>query len=78
MKNTLIYILVVTISSYVGYVYGQGNQVARYAQSGYPANCRALIQDNISGVAVKKYTSEEALYSIERNCGSNGLIWNVR
>lgn len=46
-----------------------------YGDTGYPKNCRAIITDNIEGVNRGDYTPEEALGSINRNCGRNGYSW---
>ena len=61
-----------------GYHWGMGNQSLRYGKSGLPKNCRALITENIRGVASKKWSATDALDSIDRNCGANGLIWCER
>ena len=63
---------------YVGYYSGIGNQTSKYGDSGLPKNCRALISENLKGYAQDYYAAEEALYSIDRNCGPNGYIWNER
>lgn len=57
---------------------GQGNQKAVYGETGYPKNCRALISESIKGFRLGKYSAEDAMISIDRNCGSSGLIWNER
>ncbi len=62
----------------IGYVLGQGNQHEVYGDTGNPKNCRALIAKNIEGFDSEDYTAEEALYSIDRNCGRNGIIWLER
>lgn len=79
-KSTLwgIIIVVAAIGYVVGYHFGIGNQSRRYGDTGLPKNCRALISDNLEGYALGGYTAEEALYSIDRNCGPNGYIWNER
>lgn len=82
MKNLLLTILLFIIGCYIGYKVGYkngiGNQFPTYGDTGLPKNCRALIQDNITNHKYGNYTAEEALYSIERNCGENGYIWNER
>lgn len=77
-KSHLLFIAVALLAYYLGYRSGIGNQVARYGDTGLPKNCRALIATNISGFKYNQYTAEEALYSIDRNCGPAGLIWNER
>ena len=74
-----IYPIIIIIIFLVGYNLGKGNQAPRYGkESGLPVNCRALIQDNLSGFSQGRYSAEEALFSIDRNCGPNGLIWRER
>lgn len=77
-NNLLLFIVIAVISFFVGYHFGIGNQSSKYGDTGFPKNCRALISDNLSGFATGKYTAEEALYSIDRNCGPNGYIWDER
>jgi hypothetical protein len=76
---TLAIIIITAITFFsIGKNAGQGNQVAVYGSSGSPKNCRALISENIKGFRLGNYSAEEALGSIERNCGSSGYIWNER
>lgn len=63
---------------WLGFENGIGNIEARYGETGFPVNCRALIADNIAGYELNLYTIEEAMGSINRNCGINGIIWNER
>ena len=62
----------------LGYHFGIGNQSSKYGDTGFPKNCRALISDNLRGYFYGTYTADEALNSIDRNCGPNGYIWNER
>ena len=78
MKYLLGLILVATLSFFLGYHLGIGNQSLKYGKTGLPKNCRALITENLTGIANKKYSTEDALDSISRNCGPNGFIWNER
>lgn len=82
MNNKIFTFILIVISCFLGYKFGFkngiGNQTPTYGDSGLPKNCRALIQDNIMNYKNGNYTSEEALNSIERNCGANGYIWNER
>ncbi len=77
-KSYLIATFAVLAAYYLGYNLGIGNQSAKYGNTGLPKNCRALIASNLQGFEHDSYTAEEALYSIDRNCGPNGLIWNER
>ena len=78
MPKLLGFVIVAVIAYFIGYSSGIGNQSPKYGDSGFPKNCRALISDNLKGFANDEYTAEEALYSIERNCGPNGYIWDER
>lgn len=51
------------------------NSKPTYADSGLPVNCRALIAENIKGWRQGNYTAQEALNSIDRNCGAEGYNW---
>lgn len=46
-----------------------------YGDTGRPKNCRAIIQDNLDGWHKKRFPAEDALASIERNCGQHGYSW---
>lgn len=51
------------------------NSKPTYADSGLPVNCRALIAENIKGWRLGNYSAQEALNSIDRNCGADGYNW---
>lgn len=52
------------------------NSKAAYGEgSGLPKNCRAYIQVSIDGYRNQKYTAEEVMAGLERNCGANGQLW---
>ena len=72
----LVLIVVLIILAYLfGKYTGDPNSESKYGNTGLPSNCRALIKENLSGFANDKYTSTEALYSIDRNCGPQGFLW---
>ena len=54
------------------------NSKLRYGDTGLPKNCRAIIKANYEGWYLKNYTAEEALGSINRNCGEFGYSWNSK
>lgn len=43
--------------------------------TGLPVNCRAYVQVAVDGYRAKRYTAEETMAGLERNCGANGGIW---
>ena len=52
------------------------NMEPRYGESsGLPSNCRAYIQVAVDGFRAKKYTAEETMAGLERNCGAHGHLW---
>ena len=61
------------------------NSKAIYGDTGLPKNCRAIVQANIdmykqvaysdSSYAQKLRAADDAMQSLERNCGSNGKSW---
>jgi hypothetical protein len=60
----------------LGWAYlGDTNRAPIYGPTGAPKNCRALIAENLQGYRRLRYTAEEALASIDRNCGPNGYSW---
>lgn len=68
MKKILI-ILLLSISAC------DNNQTLKYGNTGLPKNCRAIIKGNIDGWKNGEWTAEEALDSINRNCGEFGYSW---
>lgn len=44
-------------------------------KTGLPKNCRAIVQANIDGYRSGEFTADEAMASLERNCGANGYSW---
>ena len=59
-----------------GCVRGDPNAAPEYGQtSGLPKNCRAIVQANVDGYRSGAYTAEEAMNSLERNCGASGYSW---
>lgn len=51
------------------------NAKLTFGETGLPKNCRAIIQANLDGWHSGEYSAEEALGSIERNCGKDGYSW---
>lgn len=51
------------------------NSAQTYGETGLPKNCRAIIAANIEGWRSGIYSPEEALESIDRNCGAEGHSW---
>ena len=51
------------------------NTAPIYGDSGLPKNCRAIISENIRGWRSGIYSAEDALESIDRNCGEQGYSW---
>lgn len=47
------------------------------SESGLPVNCRAYVQVAIDGYHSKRYTADETISGLERNCGVNGYIWGL-
>lgn len=54
---------------------GDPNAKLRYGDTGFPKNCRAIIKANMDGYLLEEYKAEEALDSINRNCGEFGYAW---
>lgn len=52
------------------------NQKPMYgSETGLPANCRAYVQFAIDEFRSKKYTADETMSGLERNCGEHGSLW---
>ena len=44
-------------------------------ESGLPANCRAFVQYAIDEYRQGKYSADETMNALERNCGKAGHTW---
>jgi hypothetical protein len=79
MNNSKSYFLVTIILCisvfFIGKHYGKSNQYPAYSVDGLPSNCHAIIADNIKGYEDEIYSAEDALSSINRNCGISGYAW---
>lgn len=73
--------IVLSIGILIGYCVFNGdpdpNLQLMYGSTGFPKNCRAIIKANVDGYHTKQYKAEEALDSINRNCGEFGYSWVI-
>lgn len=46
-----------------------------YGKTGLPKNCRAIIKADIDSYKKGVFSAEDALDSINRNCGEFGYSW---
>lgn len=44
-------------------------------ETGLPANCHAFVQYAIDSYRAKKYSAEDTMAALERNCGVAGQLW---
>jgi hypothetical protein len=52
------------------------NDKAVYGEAtGLPVNCRAYVQVAVDGYRATRYTAEETMAGLERNCGARGRAW---
>ncbi len=76
MKKYLILFIILIIGAfYLSKANGDPNKTIMYGDTGFPKNCRAIIDANIKGWQLGSYTAEGALDSIDRNCGAIGYSW---
>lgn len=55
---------------------GDPNDKPEYGKSsGLPANCRAYVQVVVDDYRNKRYSANDAMAGLERNCGINGHLW---
>jgi hypothetical protein len=81
MKMTIAILVSLLLGVFIGYFSGQEedpNTKLIYGQTGLPRNCRAIIKANYEGWYLKEYTADEALDSINRNCGEFGISWGLK
>ena len=78
MRATLIVGVLGLLVSACGSNTAQGvdsNNAPTYGDTGLPKNCRAIIKSNIDSVNSGEFSAEDALESIDRNCGEFGYAW---
>ncbi|WP_151738252.1 kynureninase [Acinetobacter junii] len=51
------------------------NSKPTYGETGLPKNCRAIVQNAIDEWRAGRYSTEDTMASLERNCGANGISW---
>jgi hypothetical protein len=72
---------ILAVGVFIGFLmFGKNdpNSKLEYGETGLPKNCRAIIKANYEGWYLEEYTAEEALGSINRNCGEFGYSWQKR
>jgi len=77
-NSLLMKFFILIIGFILGYFVFNGkdsNLKLEYGGTGLPKNCRAIVKANYEGWYLGNYTAEEALGSINRNCGEFGLSW---
>ncbi len=71
----LIGLIIGFVIAYIAFHNKDSNARLEYGATGFPKNCRAIIKANYEGWYLKEYTADEALGSINRNCGEFGSSW---
>lgn len=46
------------------------------SDTGLPKNCRAYVQVAVNDYKAKRYTADEVMEGLERNCGEHGITWS--
>lgn len=77
MKNFKLFIIFVVgiLIGAIAFNNKNPNAQLEYGSSGLPKNCRAIIYENYKEYSAHEYTAEEAIDSINRNCGKDGYSW---
>lgn len=72
-------LIAVAVAALAGCGMQDDNEKPIYDKAGLPINCRAYVQEAVDGYRSKKYTGDEAMDGLERNCGAAGHSWeNMR
>lgn len=78
MKRAVIGILALAAAFWLGLLASpDDNDQPVYGKFG-PINCRAYVDVSIAGYRSKRYTADEAMAGLERNCGAAGQSWKNR
>lgn len=77
MKKIIIALLFGFLAGYFIFNNEDTNSKLMYGETGLPKNCRAIVKANYERWYLKEYSAEDALDSINRNCGEFGLSWNL-
>ena len=77
-KNIIIALSIGFLIGYFVFHSEDTNSKLIYGNTGLPKNCRAIVKENYEGWYLKEYTAEEALDSINRNCGEFGFSWGLK
>lgn len=51
------------------------NDKSKFGSLGLPVNCRAYVDASVAGYRLGKYTADETMAGLERNCGAAGQAW---
>jgi len=73
--TVVIGILIGLLLGYILFQVDDSNSKLIYGDTGYPKNCRAIIKENYEGWYLEEFRAEDALDSINRNCGEFGYSW---
>ena len=74
----IVYILILISVYFIGKNNGDPNRELIYGSTGLPRNCRAIVKENYEGWEMGGFTADDALASINRNCGADGYSWGLR
>lgn len=75
LTGALVLGLIIGISAGYFLFHKIDNTNLKYSSDGFPKNCRAIIKENIDSFNNKEFSAEDALDSIDRNCGEFGYSW---
>lgn len=78
MKKILPIVVAGLVGVFIGYLAfytNDPNAKLEYGDTGAPKNCRAIIKENVDSYKLGKYSAEDVLSSIDRNCGEFGYSW---
>lgn len=64
----------------MGFIFGYAvapvdNDRPIFGSSGLPANCRAYVDYSVASYNLRRYTAQEIMVGLERNCGASGQLW---
>jgi hypothetical protein len=75
MRKALLVSVAIVIIAVAGCGSKDPNAKPEFGDTGLPKNCRVYVQSAINDYHAKRYSADEVMTGLERNCGEHGISW---